>query len=319
MTRCGDRRLFIPPAVFPLLFALCILLIACGRRGDPTLKSYEKPEAPSNLHAVQRESDIILSWTIPEKSTASIKGFHVLRSTGGDFTEIALLENKKRSFIDTDIKGISSRAYKIISENLRGIMSKDSVTLAIPDATLPAPPADISFTIEYDVLVLSWKSAGEGITYNIYKHSAETQSQNPVNPIPLKETSFRDVFDTKKAVLYTVKSLREKGIVYEGPASREIRIDPAKLVPSPPSNLQAVPSVENVYLIWKESPDTWIKGYKIYRETDKKKGFILIGETQIPSFIDKEKPSKKRHYRVTAVGPVQESAPAEAKNIVYSK
>ncbi|MCG2720768.1 MAG: hypothetical protein L6290_01975 [Thermodesulfovibrionales bacterium] len=319
MTRCGDRRLFIPPALFPLIFALCLLLIACGRKGDPTLKSYEKPEPPSNLHAVQRESGSTLSWEFPDKDTASIKGFHVLRSTGGDFTEIALLENKKHSFIDTDIKGVASRTYKIVAENLRGIMSKDSVTLEIPDATLPAPPADISFTIEYDVLVLSWKSAGEGITYNIYKHGSETQSQNPVNPIPLKETSFRDVFDAKKAVLYTVKSLRENGIVYEGPASREIRIDPARLVPSPPSTLQAVPSAENVYLIWKESPDTWIKGYKIYRETDRKKGFVLIGETQIPSFIDKEKPSKKRHYRVTAVGPVQESAPAEVRDIVSSK
>lgn len=319
MTRCGDRRLFVALAVFPLIFALCLLLIACGRKGDPTLKSYEKPEAPSNLLAVQRESGSTLSWEFPDKNNASIKGFHVLRSTGGDFTEIAVLENKKRSFIDTDIKGVSSRTYKIIAENLRGVMSKDSITLAIPFATLPAPPADISFAIEYDVLVLSWKSAGEGITYNIYRHSAETQSQNPVNPEPLKETSFRDVFDMKKAVLYTVKSLRENGIVYEGPASREIRIDPARLVPSPPSNLQAVPSAENVYLIWKESPDTWIEGYKIYRETDRKKGFVLIGETQIPSFIDKEKPSKKRHYRVTAVGPVQESAPAEVRDIVSSK
>ncbi|MDQ7786621.1 MAG: hypothetical protein RDU01_03355 [Thermodesulfovibrionales bacterium] len=319
MTGCGDRRLFKPPAMFPVLFALCFLLIACGRKGDPTLISYEKPEAPSNLHAVQRESEFMLSWDFPGEDTTLIKGFHVLRSTGGDFKEIAFLANKKRSFTDTDIKGISSRTYKIIAENLRGVMSKDSVTLKIADANLPAPPAALSFTIQYDVLVLSWKSAGEGITYNIYRHSAGTESQNPVNPEPLKETSFRDVFDMKKAVLYTVKSLRESGIIYEGPASREIRIDPAKLVPSPPSNLQAVPSGENVYLLWKESPNTWIKSYRIYRETDRKKGFVLIGETQIPSFIDKEKPSKKRHYRVTAVGPLLESAPAEVKNIVSSK
>lgn len=319
MTCCGDRRLFVPPAVFLLILVFCLVLIACGRKGDPTMKSYEKPESPSNLHAVQRESDITLSWDFPEKKLASIMGFHVFRSTGGDFTKIAVLENKKHSFTDTDIKGISSRAYKIIAENLRGVMSKDSVILKIPDASLPAPPADISYTIQYDILTLSWKSLGEGITYNIYKHTAETQSQNPVNPAPLKETSFRDVFDMKKAVLYTIKSLRGNGIVYEGPASQEIIIDPAKLVPSPPLNLQAVPSVENVYLIWKESPDTWIKGYKIYRETDKKKGFVLIGETQIPSFIDKEKPIKKRHYRVTAIGPVQESAPEEVRDIVFMK
>jgi hypothetical protein len=113
--------------------------------------------------------------------------------------------------------------------------------------------------------------------------------------------------------------VRKNEILIEGLASKEISIDPAALVPTPPTNLQAVPSKEHVYLIWKESPETWVKGYKVYREINRKEGFVLIGETQIPSFTDKEKPSKKRHYRVTAQGPVQESKPAEIRNIVSVK
>jgi hypothetical protein len=320
MTAGTYRRGIIHPVALSLLFACCFLLISCGKKGDPTLKSYEKPDPPSNFRALQRESEITLSWDFPEKETASIKGFHVLRSTGGDFTEIAFLENNKRSFTDADHKGTAQITFKIIAENLRGIMSKDSAILLIHDIKPPAPPRDILFAIEYDSLVLSWKSAGEGLAYNIYKHAiSATLTEKPFNTEPLKETSFRDIFDINKTVSYTIRSVRQNEILIEGPASVEIRIDPAALVPSPPTNLQAVPSKEHVYLIWKESPETWVKGYKVYREINKKEGFVLIGETQIPSFIDKEKPSKKRHYRVTSRGPVQESKPAEIRNIVSVK
>ncbi|MFZ5906950.1 MAG: hypothetical protein ACOYVJ_06020 [Nitrospirota bacterium] len=316
------RRSGRPYAVFFLVLllpALCSLLLSCGRKGEPTLKSYEKPAAPSGLRAVVKESGITLSWDFPEKDAASIKGFRVFRATNGDFGQIARAGPEQRSFTDSGMQGISPLTYKIVTENLRGMISKVPVLLEIRESTLPAPPAGISFFVEYNTLVLSWKSAGEATGYTVYKRSSPEAPWSPQNPEPLKENSYRDVFDLNMAVFYTIHSVRGNGILYEGPASQEIRIDPADFVPSPPSNLQAVPSGEQVYLIWKEPPETWIQGYKIYRETDRKKGFTLIGETQIPSFTDKEKPTTKRHYRVTALGPVQESTPAEIRNIVYSR
>jgi hypothetical protein len=320
MTAGTYRISIIHPVALSLLFACFFFLISCGKKGDPTLKSYEKPVPPSHFHAVQRESEVTLFWDFPKKESASIKGFHVLRSTGGDFAEIAFLENNNRSFTDTDHKGKARITYKIIAENLRGIMSKDSDILVIHDIEPPAPPRDILFAIEYDSLLLSWKSAGKGLAYNIYKRTISGfHTDKPVNTEPLQSTSYRDIFDLNKAVSYTIRSVRQNEILIEGPASVEIRIDPAALVPSPPTNLQAVPSKEHVYLIWKESRETWVKGYKVYREINKKEGFVLIGETQIPSFTDSEKTSKKRNYRVTSLGPVQESKPAEIRNIVSAK
>jgi len=106
---------------------------------------------------------------------------------------------------------------------------------------------------------------------------------------------------------------------YESPASEELQINPSELIPSSPSNLQAVATKESVVLVWNEPDDTWIKGYRIYRETDKKKGFVFIGEISTPSFTDTDMPLTKRNYRVTAIGPVKESPAAEIKNIVYIK
>jgi len=105
----------------------------------------------------------------------------------------------------------------------------------------------------------------------------------------------------------------------EGPASIELVINPEEFVPPAPENLQAVSTQSNVYLIWKESAATWVRSYRIYRETNKKEGFIAVGETQTPSFLDNETPVTKRNYRVTALGPSKEGPPAEIRDIVYTE
>ena len=40
---------------FSLVIVPLCFLAACGKKGDPTLKAYEKPAAPSTLSAMHRE------------------------------------------------------------------------------------------------------------------------------------------------------------------------------------------------------------------------------------------------------------------------
>ncbi len=67
--------------IFCLLFTAYCLLPSCGKKGDPTLKSYEKPEPPSGLRAIHRESEIILLWEFPKDKEITIKGFHLMKIT----------------------------------------------------------------------------------------------------------------------------------------------------------------------------------------------------------------------------------------------
>ena len=313
----NSRRLFF---VCLLVFTACFSLFGCGKKGDPTLKSYEKPDPPSPLRAIHRESEIILSWNFSKSNETSIKGFHLLKSTGGDFEEVTLLNNDQRSYIDTRFEIGAEYHYKVVAENLKGILSKDSNILVIKPVTPPAPPKNLSFTVTYDSLMLTWDSAGEGMLYNVYKSDKPGgYSLAPVNREPLKELSLKDVFTVNKSVFYTIRSLTGSVIRDEGPASVELMVNPEEFVPPAPGNLQAVPTQSNVYLIWKESPMTWVRGYRIYRETNKKQGFVSIGETQTPSFLDSEKATTKRNYRVTALGPAKEGPPAEIRNVFYRK
>jgi hypothetical protein len=308
----GLRYLFFLISCCLLFTVYCLIIPACGKKGDPTLKSYEKPDAPTGLRAIHRESEIIVLWDFPRNKEGSIKGFHLLRSSGGDFQKLAFIENAGRSFSIPDFKIGLPCKYKVISENLRGIISNDSDIIDTKPENPPAPPSNISFRIEYNSLKLTWDSAGEGVYYNIYRSDKKgVYILNAVNKNPLKETFFTDSFDIKKPVYYTIRSLTGSLIRDEGPASDEITTDPAELVPSAPEALQAVIAKEHIYLIWKEPHETWVAGYKVYRELNKEEGFRLIGDTRSPSFIDKENLPMKRSYRVTAIGPVKEGPPAE--------
>jgi len=168
--------------------------------------------------------------------------------------------------------------------------------------------------------MLTWDGAGEGMIYNVYKSDKPGgYSLTPVNREPLKELSMKDVFIINKTVFYTIRSLTGSVIRDEGPASVELVVNPEEFVPPAPEDLQAVPGQSNVYLIWKESAATWVRGYRIYRETNEQEGFVAIGETQTPSFLDGGKPVTNRNYRVTGLGPAREGPPAEIRAIVYTE
>lgn len=302
-----------------LLFTVYCLLASCGKKGEPTLKSYEKPLPPSGLRAVHRESELILTWDFPKDKETVIKGFHLLKSSDGDFDKIAFLANDRRSYTDRDFKTGSQYQYKIVSRNLRDVTSNDSNIIKVTPEALPPPPSNISFKIDHDSLMLTWNSTGEGVVYNIYKSDKKgTYSLTPVNKELSGETFFRDVFSIQKPVYYTLRSSRGSAVRDEGPASDEIAIDPQEFLPSAPEALQAVAVKEYISLIWKEPPETWVTGYRVYREMERE-GFMFIGETKTPSFVDRDNPSMKRNYQVTAIGPSKEGPPAEIKNVFFTE
>jgi fibronectin type 3 domain-containing protein len=301
-----------------VLFIVCSFLSACGKKGPPTLKAYEKPPEPAALRAEHRDAEIIVSWDFPKNREASIKGFEVFKSSGGDFEQVASLENDKRTYRDRSFQAGSVYQYRAVSRNLKGIVSENSSTAMITPETLPPPPSDITFSVEYDSITLHWKSAGENISYSIFKsHKSGEYSFSPLNKEPVRETSFKDVFDTRKPVYYVIRSVAGANHTTIGHESEELSADPAALVPSAPEHLDAVATEGAIYLIWREPRETWVTGYRVYRERDTEGGFTFIGAAKTPSFIDRENPSLTRSYRVSAVGPAKEGPPAEIRNIVF--
>jgi fibronectin type 3 domain-containing protein/predicted small lipoprotein YifL len=271
-----------------------LFLTACGKKGPPSLKSYEKPDAPSLLRAIHRENSIILIWNFP-----------------------SFLKNNKRSYVDSDFKEGVTYSYKIITQNLTGTHSSDSYIITATPLNTPQPPLHITFKIEEDSVILLWKKQQNDLLFNVYKsYKRNTYGLDPINKTPVTGTLFKDVFDISKPVYYTIRSQTKNQIRDEGVSSEEIVVNPFELIPSTPKDLQFFAATDMVSLYWKEPEDIWVTGYRIYRRLENM-DYVMIGETQIPSFIDKYKPTTKRDYRVTAVGPALEGSAAEIKGVVF--
>ena len=295
-----------------------VVLVACGKKGPPTLTSFEKPEAPFSVTALHRGGAIILRWNYPRRQEDSIAEFIILRSSGTDFEKRSHLEKDKRIFVDQDITtGITYR-YRVVAQNSRGVYSDGSPEVIAAPAPVPPPPANLSYTIQGDRIILTWKPHSSGDKFNIYKSREKgVYGLTPLNPTPLSESVFSDTFSVQSIEYYTVRSLTGTDIRDEGAASEELVFDPADLVPSRPVDIQAYPSSDRIFLSWSEPPESWVTGYRIYKRISGP-DYLLVGETQIPAFVDIASPFVRRDYRVTAVGPAKEGPPAEISNVMFT-
>jgi hypothetical protein len=293
------------------LFILLLLLSSCGIKAPPTLKSYEKPEAPSALNARHKEGDMILSWTYPDNMRKTIKGFEILRSEGDGFVSIGNAGNDAGSFTDPAFEVNRSYTYKVIARNLRGIPSADSNLITVTPRPPPRPPSEVSFAVRPDAIELSWSSSGNGVCYHIYRTLERgNYSGGPLNKEPLCGLSFKDPYlSPDKTVYYTIRSLHATALTDEGSPSREIEVDPSYYIPSPPSDLRFIENNGHISLLWEESPESWVKGYMVYKKVRESQDFTLIGETRMPAFTDREGVAGKAWYMVRAAGPASLSEP----------
>jgi hypothetical protein len=299
------------PGVCYLLVLVSFLLFSCGKKGPPTLKAYEKPERPSRLTVVHREDGLVLNWYYPDGLRPSIKGFQVLRSEGKGFEREIFVKSDQDSFADKDFKLNVSYEYRVVAQNLKDILSDGSDIVRVTPASLPPPPEDIRVTIRPESVELTWDSSGEGVCYNVFRTMEKGKySVAPLNADPDCSTSFRDnQLSPESPVYYTVRALHNTPARDEGYPSREIEVSPADYVPSPPSDIRVVKTQGKIYITWKESPESWVKGYRVYRKLEGEKDFVLLGDVKTPAFADEVKPGRRMWYMIRAEGLLSESEP----------
>jgi len=310
-------RNFFQTAALVFIMACMSFIASCGKKGEPTLKAYEKPAAPQLLSAVHREHTVNLSWSYRKDKESALAGFAILRSGGKGFEKIAVAEPGLRSYVDNAIGNGETLSYKITAINSRGVLSNDSNVISLLPQTPPAPPRGLAGGLRGDELVLSWDSVGKEILYNVYKSYEKSGFvSEPLNSAPLQGTTFKDRLDTRRPSYYAVRSCLNPLSLDEGPLSGEIVFDPAELVPQAPSDVRFFAAPDKVFLFWNEPAESWVAGFRIYRRAGGG-DYAPIGETLIPSFVDKETPASPRDYRIHALGPVKQGPGAELRGIIF--
>ncbi len=304
--------------ILSLLFIFIILLTACGKKGELTLKGYQKPAGMANLMVMHRGSEILIQWENSHADITNLKECYILKSegTGRDFKEIAKVSPKETLYIDRDFLLNTKYYYKIRCLNLKGIFSDDSATVEV--LTLPPPPIpkNLSYSITKDSVEIKWEGI-EGASYNLYKSFQKGHySVKPINKEPLKESLYTDNIPKDRIVYYVIRSLWGTEVRNESEPSEEIAIDPSEFIPSKPHGLSFIPLADGkIYLLWQENPETWVEVYRIYRKYSGEKEFSFVGETAVPVFIDKIPLNTKIVYYVTSKGKKRESEPSETLQV----
>lgn len=296
-----------------LVLMLLVFVFSCGKKGEPTLKAFQKPSTVSNIKAIHRENEINIFWQYPEAEKKSIKGCIVLRADGEalNFKEAAFLKHSEQTFSDKDITLKNDYYYKIKCISLKDVYSDDSPVIKVQTLPPPQQPNRLTYMITNDSIKVHWQQV-EGAKYNIYKsYQKGIYSIKPYNPLPIQENYYIDKIDTSKIVYYSVSSHLGTDVRNESRLSDELEINPADFIPSTPTGLIYVPIDKKILLLWKESPETWVKGYRIYRKKTPDKDFTLIGEVISPVFTDQEHLDSKTIYYITALGPIKESQPSK--------
>lgn len=296
-----------------IIFIIALAAVSCGKKGELTLKAFEKPAAAENIKALHRDNEIYLSWHYPASERSRIKGCKILRSDGKDsnYRELAFLKTDELLYVDNDFTSGLEYYYKFKCLSLKDVYSDYSVVIKVSPLPLLPKPKEISYIITNDSIKIQWQQIADA-RYNIYKsYEKGSYTAFPINNKPLNENFFIDKIETGKIVYYTIRSHRGTEIRDEGPPSEEIEVNPADFIPSSPSGLMYVPLDKKIYLLWKENPELWIKGYRVYRKRLLEEKFSLIGEIVTPVFADSEASDSKTIYYITAVGPQKESPPSE--------
>lgn len=290
----------------------------CGKKSSPTLKAYERPLAVLELKAERFEDLLTVSWNYPANERRRLKGFLLTKESEGK-TEQFILPPETTQVREGLIVGKGRLTYHVKAVNHKDIEGPSTV-LSVNLCPMPEPPKTLSLKIHPDALEILWEQSKihdrqtefcGTILYNLYRSDNPEGNQFAlVNEKPLQTTSFRLPVEMKKTYYYAVRPLLKNGILQIGRLSNLIKSSPEDLIPSEVTLIHKFTKDGMVYLLWHESQESWVRGYRIYRKTEDEP-FKLHAETSTPVLTDFIGDIKKVAYRITALGPEREGKPIE--------
>lgn len=304
-----------------IFVVLSLTVTSCGKKGEPTMRSFDKPASVKELKAVHKQGEIIISWSYPSSEIRKLKGFYLDRSDGnGDsgFRNIAFLQSDASRFIDREFTRQKHYLYKIRALSIMDVMSDDSPLLKVSPAESPPPPENLEYELKVDSVIIKWDHLlKDSVRFNVYKgYEKDRLDASPLNKTPLKDMWFKDSIEMKRPVYYVVTALLNTEILDEGYQSETLMVDPKDFVPSKPSGIRFVITERGVHLLWDENPETWVTKYRVYKKKASENVFKLIGDSIIPAFTDNEPLVTPTFYYLTAVGPERESPHSESIEIL---
>jgi hypothetical protein len=306
----------------------------------------------SGFDAFVRGGEFLLTWEAPDhKVRADIAAYKVFREDPAarlsnecrcpEFEEIAALDPGAaaaapveanpfiwRTTVDPAWTGKTYR-YVVVPVGTAGYAGHESRAVTIRWMAAPAPPEAVAAEGQDRAVQLRWRGdddpAGR-LRYNIYRQVEGTADPlYPVNRQPVTSSEYLDRgLQNGVSYVYTVRSTRSASAPrVESEASGAVLAKPVdRISPAPPRGLEGIPGQGFIRLVWEESAEEDLRGYRIYRREGARGTPVVIGEARQPLtlFTDaKIRDGVVYHYHITALDTApapNESAPSGTVRVI---
>ncbi|MGE5569295.1 MAG: fibronectin type III domain-containing protein [Rhodospirillales bacterium] len=313
--------------------AACLILAGCGYVGDPLPPSLQIPVAISDLSAIERGEMIVVSFTVPERTTdgaglGRIKEVDLrLGTEPGDWIENSRkietgVERPGEVRLEIPAKEWAGRdivlGARVLSRKGRYSEWSNLVRLRVVEP-LETPVVKAEGSAEG--VRLSWTASRgrAGVTWRVFRRGPGRQEAEL-----LASTSEPEYLDASvqrgSAYAYMAQAIMKSG---DALAESEMS-EPAEISyidtfpPGVPSGLAAIAGLNSIQLTWNPNTEADLRGYYLYRGEEGGEFARAGGLLEAPSYTDRATEAGKRYrYAVSAVDQGgNESARCEAIEVV---
>ena len=216
--------------------ALCLLISGCAQTGMPLPPSLELPKPPSDLRALRKGNNVLLTWSEPrlttdQESIRSLGPTEICRSTAADITACgtpaatipapsvqprkqkdkgkrqskaipqAFADTLPASLVSDNPETDLTYAVEVLNRNARGAGPSNRVR--VPAIRVLPAPADLAAELSEDGALLTWTSAGEPVTkpgvqfrYRIYRRDEGSDKEAVAGEVPAGSAGRAQFLDT---------------------------------------------------------------------------------------------------------------------------
>ena len=298
--------------VAPILSVALVLvplsaLSGCGRKTPPVPPQTVLPTPISDLRQQLDEHGVTLTWTAPSRTVQGdrlprIDGFELLRAVVAedDYCEGCPINFGRPIKISPDetLPGDTVRYreavlrpgyhyfYKIRTKLGWYYASDDSNIVSFAWNTLLSPATNLAAVAGDRKITLSWQPPTTlidntpitgNLRHQIFRSDAGAEFI-PLGP-PVAANSFTDVsVQNGIRYFYKVQPLSKNAV---GMMSASTQARPRDMTPpTPPRDVTAVLTPDGIKVLWQQTTETDLAGYRIYRRRSDEKTATLVGKVR---------------------------------------
>ncbi len=229
--------------------------------GTPELA---KPSAPSNLQASAGDTQVTLTWDLPDKGTVDRIDVRHKKKTDRAWSDWTRLAKDATTHTETGLDNGVTYEFEVRATNKAG--SSDSVAVAAqPKLAVPDAPGNLTAAAGDGAVSLTWGLPTN--TSEIDKMQVAYRESGAANYLPwvdlAKDATSYDVTGLTNGTEYNfiVRALNGAGRGAEAKVDATPEAPPGK-VPSAPADLAATAGDTKVALAWTQSRDRSITKYQ---------------------------------------------------------